>query len=120
MPRLAITATPQPVETSLRNVQPLYADFEFGGFAVAHNGNLTNCFALKKQLIKRGCLFRSSSDTEVIIHLIAMERQGSVVDRFISALRQVEGAYSLVAMTQGLLIGRARPVRCASAGSRQD
>lgn len=92
-------------ETSLRNVQPLYADFEFGGFAIAHNGNLTNCFALRNQLVKRGCLFRSSSDTEVIIHLIAMERQGSVVDRFISALHQVEGAYALIALSQGLMIG---------------
>ena len=92
-------------ETSLRNVQPLFADFEFGGFAIAHNGNLTNCFALRKQLVKRGCLFHSSSDTEVIIHLIAMERQGSVVDRFISALRQVEGAYSLIALTKNMIIG---------------
>ena len=92
-------------ETSLRNVQPMFAEFEFGGFAVAHNGNLTNCFVLRKQLVKRGCLFRSSSDTEVIIHLIAMERQGTVVERFINALRQIEGAYSLVALTKGMIIG---------------
>ena len=92
-------------ETSLRNVQPLFADFEFGGFAIAHNGNLTNYFTLRKQLVKRGCLFRSTSDTEVIIHLIAMARQDDVVDRLISALRQIEGAYSLVGLAKSMIIG---------------
>ena len=92
-------------ETSLRNVQPLFADFDFGGFGIAHNGNLTNAYTLRKQLVKRGCLFRSSSDTEVIIHLMAMARGGSVIDRMIESLRQIEGAYSLVAMAKDLIIG---------------
>lgn len=92
-------------ESSLRNVQPLFADFDFGGFSIAHNGNLTNAYTLHKELVQRGCLFRSTSDTEVIIHLMAMEHQGSVVDRFIAALKQIEGAYSLIAAAQGLLIG---------------
>ncbi len=92
-------------EGALRNVQPLFADFDFGGFAVAHNGNLTNAYTLHKDLVKRGCLFRSTTDTEVIIHLMAMERQGTVVDRFVAALKQIEGAYSLVAMAQGTLMG---------------
>lgn len=92
-------------ETALRNVQPLFADFDFGGFAIAHNGNLTNAYTLRKQLVKRGCLFRSTTDTEVIIHLMALARGGSVIDRFIEALRQVEGAYSLVCMSEGKIFG---------------
>ena len=92
-------------ETALRNVQPLFADFDFGGFAIAHNGNLTNACTLRKQLVKRGCLFRSTSDTESIIHLMAMARGGSVIDRMIEALRQIEGAYSLVALAKDMIIG---------------
>lgn len=96
-------------ETALRNVQPLFADFEFGGFAVAHNGNLTNAHTLRKQLVKRGCLFRSTTDTEVIIHLMAMARAGSPIDRLIEALRQIEGAYSLVCLAKNLIIGARDP-----------
>jgi amidophosphoribosyltransferase len=92
-------------ETMLRNVQPLFADFEFGGFAIAHNGNLTNALTLHKQLVKRGCLFQSTTDTEVIIHLMAMARGGNPLDRMIEALRQIEGAYSLVALAKGMIIG---------------
>ncbi|MDR3448651.1 MAG: amidophosphoribosyltransferase [Alphaproteobacteria bacterium] len=92
-------------ETALRNVQPLFADFDFGGFAIGHNGNLTNAAGLRKQLVKRGCLFRSTTDTEVIIHLMAIARGGSPVDRLIEALRQIEGAYSLVCLGKNLLIG---------------
>lgn len=92
-------------ETALRNVQPLFADFDFGGFALAHNGNLTNAHTLRKQLVKRGCLFRSTTDTEVIIHLMAMARAGSPIDRLIESLRQIEGAYSLVCLTQNTVIG---------------
>jgi amidophosphoribosyltransferase len=92
-------------ETSLRNVQPLFADFDFGGFAIAHNGNLTNAHGLRKQLVKRGCLFRSTTDTEVIIHLMAMARQRSPVDRLIEALKQIEGAYSLVCLGKNMLVG---------------
>ncbi len=92
-------------ETALRNVQPLFADFEFGGFAVAHNGNLTNAHVLHKQLVKRGCLFRSTTDTEVIIHLMATAPVQNPVDRLIDALKQVEGAYSIVCLGKNLLIG---------------
>jgi amidophosphoribosyltransferase len=92
-------------ETALRNVQPLFADFDFGGFAIAHNGNLTNAHSLRKQLVKRGCLFRSTTDTEVIIHLMAIARSGSPVDRLIEALRQIEGAYSLVCLAKDSIIG---------------
>ena len=92
-------------ETVLRNVQPLFAEFAFGGFAIAHNGNLTNAMALRKRLVARGCLFQSTSDSEVIIHLIAISEYATVVDRLVDALNQIEGAYSLVAMTDSALIG---------------
>ncbi|WP_237560991.1 amidophosphoribosyltransferase [Elioraea sp. Yellowstone] len=91
--------------TVLRNVQPLYADFEFGGLAVGHNGNLTNAHALRRALVRRGCLFQSTTDSEVFIHLIAISLYGTVVDRLIDALKQVQGAYSLVALTSEALIG---------------
>jgi amidophosphoribosyltransferase len=91
--------------TLLRNVQPLYADFEFGGFALGHNGNLTNAYTLRKQLVRRGCLFRSTTDTEVIVHLMATSRRGSVIDRLVEALRQVEGAFSLVCIARDVVIG---------------
>ena len=91
--------------TILRNVQPLFAEFEFGGLAIAHNGNLTNAYSVRKSLVRHGCIFQSTMDTEVIIHLIATSRKTTVVDRMIDALRQVEGAYSLVALTATQLIG---------------
>jgi amidophosphoribosyltransferase len=92
-------------DTVLRNVQPLFADFQFGGLAVAHNGNLTNAYALRKALVRRGCIFQSTSDTETIIHLVAISDQIRVVDRITDALRQIDGAYSLVALTRAKLIG---------------
>src|ERR687889_1799522 len=96
-------------DTVLRNVQPLYADFEFGGFAVAHNGNLTNAHVLRRSLVRRGCLFQSTTDSEVFIHLIAISLYSTVVDRLIDALKQVQGAYSLVALHNGALIGARDP-----------
>ena len=97
-------------ETTIRNVQPLYADFEFGGFALAHNGNLTNAQTLRRQLVRRGCLFQSTTDTEVIVHLMAISRNGSAVDRLVEAVRQVEGAFSLVALTSDAVIGVRDPL----------
>jgi amidophosphoribosyltransferase len=96
-------------EVALRNVQPLFADFEFGGLAICHNGNLTNSYHLRRQLVRRGSLFQSTSDTEVIIHLIATSLKTSVEERMIDALRQIEGAYSLVALSQDGLIGLRDP-----------
>jgi len=93
----------------LRNVQPLFAEFKFGGLAVAHNGNLTNANTLRRELVERGCIFQSTSDSENIIHLVAISEYGPVVDRITDALAQVEGAYSLVAMTQKKLIGLRDP-----------
>jgi amidophosphoribosyltransferase len=97
-------------EVALRNVQPLFADFEFGGLAICHNGNLTNSYHLRRQLVRRGSLFQSTSDTEVIIHLIATSLKGTVESRVIDALRQVEGAYSLGALSQDCLIGVRDPL----------
>lgn len=96
--------------TVLRNVQPLFADFEFGGLAIGHNGNLTNARLLRRDLVHRGSLFQSTSDTEVIVHLIATSRRKTVVDRLVDALHQVTGAYSLVAMCNDMVIGVRDPV----------
>ena len=94
-------------ETSLRNVQPLFADLASGGFAVAHNGNISNAVKLRGELVRRGSIFQSTSDTEVIIHLVATSGYRTLLDRFIDALKQVEGAYSLVAMTpEGMIACR--------------
>ena len=89
----------------LRNVQPLFAEFDFGGFAIGHNGNLTNGLTLRRQLVRRGSLFQSTTDTEAIVHLMAVARGGGVLDRMVEALRQVEGAYSLVAIADEMIIG---------------
>jgi amidophosphoribosyltransferase len=83
----------------LRNVQPLYADLAGGGFAVAHNGNISNALHLKRDLVRNGAIFQSTSDTEVIIHLVATSRFKSTLDKLVDALRLVEGAYSLIVMT---------------------
>ncbi len=92
-------------ETVLRNVQPLFAEFAFGGLAIAHNGNLTNALTLRDRLVKRGCLFQSTTDTEVIIHLIATSPHATVVDRMVDALNQVTGAFSMIALSNDSLIG---------------
>jgi amidophosphoribosyltransferase len=97
-------------DTLLRNVQPLYADFEFGGFAVGHNGNLTNATALRRALVRRGCLFQSTTDSEVFIHLIAISLYSTVVDRLIDALKQVIGAYSLIALSNEAMLGVRDPM----------
>jgi amidophosphoribosyltransferase len=97
-------------ETVLRNVQPLFAEFEFGGFAVGHNGNLTNAHTLRRALVRRGCLFQSTMDSEVFVHLIAISLYSTVVDRLIDAIKQVVGAYSLVALTNEHLIGVRDPL----------
>ncbi len=97
-------------EVALRNVQPLFGDFEFGGLAICHNGNLTNSYQLRSQLVRRGSLFQSTSDTEVIIHLIATSLRRTVIERVVDALRQVEGAYSLVALSKEGLIGVRDPL----------
>jgi amidophosphoribosyltransferase len=97
-------------ETMLRNVQPIFADFDFGGLAIAHNGNLTNAYQLRQELVRKGCLFQSTMDTEVVNHLISRSQFSTVIDRMIDALHAVEGAYSLVALTNDALIGVRDPL----------
>jgi amidophosphoribosyltransferase len=91
-------------------VQPMYADLEGGGVAIAHNGNLTNFLALRERLVSEGAIFQSTSDSEVILHLIAKSRKARVVDRFIDAISQIEGGYALVALTNKKLIGVRDPL----------
>ncbi len=93
--------------SGLRNIQPLFADLATGGFSIAHNGNISNAMSLKRELVRRGAIFQSTSDTEVIIHLVATSRYPTLVDRFVDALRMVEGAYSLICMAdQGMIACR--------------
>ncbi len=97
-------------ETILRNVQPLFAEFGSGGFALGHNGNLTNALTLRNSLIRDGAIFQSTSDTEVVLHLIARSRKPRIIDRFIEALHQIEGAYALTCLTNKKLIGARDPL----------
>ena len=92
-------------QTILRNVQPLFSELHTGGFAVAHNGHLTNAYTLREQLVEKGAIFQSTSDTEVLIHLLARARSGEFIDRFVSAIRQIDGGYAFVCMTENYLIG---------------
>lgn len=97
-------------EPHIKNVQPLYADIDTGGFAVAHNGNLTNALTLRQDLIRSGAIFPSTSDTEVILHLLSRSQKRRIVERFIEAIRQIEGAWSLVCLTDNMLIGARDPI----------
>ena len=94
-------------ETALRNVQPLFAELADEGIAIAHNGNISNAMKLRRTLQRRGSIFQSTSDTEVVIHLVATSQYPTMVERLTDALKQVEGAYSLLVLTeQGLIACR--------------
>src|SRR5215467_4646842 len=97
-------------ETILRNVQPLFAELDGGGFAVGHNGNLTNGLTLRRQLVHEGALMQSTTDTEVILHLVARAKRNRFIDRFLEGLRQLEGAYAFVGLTNKKLIGARDPL----------
>jgi amidophosphoribosyltransferase len=97
-------------ETILRNVQPLFAELNAGGFAIGHNGNLTNGLTLRRQLVRDGAMMQSTTDTEVILHLVAHSRRNRFTERFIDALRTIEGAYSLVGLTNKKLVGARDPL----------
>ena len=92
-------------ETSLRNIQPFFADLHMGGVSIAHNGNLTNALMLRESLVKQGAIFRTTSDTETIVQLIAKSERNKFIDKLIDALFQIQGGYSLVLMTNKKLIG---------------
>src|SRR5919205_1293890 len=95
--------------TILRNVQPLFAELNAGGLAVAHNGNLTNGLTLRRELVKHGAMMQSTTDTEVILHLVARSRRSRFIERYIDALREIEGAYALVSLTNKKLVGARDP-----------
>ena len=97
-------------ETILRNVQPLFAELHGGGFALAHNGNLTNGLTLRRNLVRDGAIYQSTSDTEVLLHLVARSRRPRFIERFVEGIRQVEGAYAFVGMTNKKLIGARDPL----------
>ncbi len=96
--------------TQIRDVQPFFGEFSMGGAAIAHNGNITNADALRRELIDRGSIFQSSSDSECIIHLMARSLQRNIPERMEDALRRVEGAFSVIAMTRSKLIGVRDPL----------
>lgn len=96
--------------TAIRDVQPFFGEFAVGGCAIAHNGNLTNAAALRRELIGHGSIFQSSSDSECIIHLMARSYQKTIAERLKDALRRVEGAFSVIAMTRTKLIGVRDPL----------
>jgi amidophosphoribosyltransferase len=95
--------------TILRNVQPLFAELNAGGLAVAHNGNLTNGLTLRRELVRYGAMMQSTTDTEVILHLVAQSKRSRFIERYIEALRTIEGAYALVSLTNKKLIGSRDP-----------
>ena len=92
-------------ETSLRNIQPFFADLHGGGLSVAHNGNLTNALFLRENLVKDGAIFRTTSDTETIVQLIAKSKRDKFIDKLIDALFQIQGGYSIILMTNKKLVG---------------
>lgn len=94
----------------LRNVQPLFADLACGGVAIAHNGNLTNAVKLRQELVEKGAIFQSTSDTEVFLQLMARARRTKVIDRFVEAIGQVEGAYALVCLTNDMILAARDPI----------
>ncbi len=96
--------------TQIRDVQPFFGEFSMGGAAIAHNGNITNAEALRRELIDLGSIFQSGSDSECIIHLMARSLQKTIPERIKDALRRVEGAFSIVAMTRTKMIGVRDPL----------
>jgi amidophosphoribosyltransferase len=97
-------------ETLLRNVQPLFAELDPFGFAIGHNGNLTNGLTLRRELVREGAIMQSTTDTEVMLHLVARSRKPRFVDRFIDGLKALEGAYSFVGLTNKKLVGARDPL----------
>lgn len=97
-------------EGSLKNIQPLYADLDRGGIAVAHNGNLTNARVLRQELISKGSIFHTTSDSELFVQLTALSRGLTMSDKLIDASRTVEGAFALCVLTRDHLIGVRDPV----------
>ena len=97
-------------ETSLRNIQPFFADLYHGGLSIAHNGNLTNAITLRNDLVKNGSIFRTTSDTETIVQLIAQSKREKILDKITETLFKIQGGYALVILTNKKLIGIRDPL----------
>lgn len=95
---------------ALRNIQPIFADLANTGFALAHNGNITNAVKLRRELINRGAIFQSTMDTEVVLQLVARSDRGLMRDRFMEAMQAIEGGYAFVGLTNKKLIGARDPI----------
>jgi len=91
--------------TTLRNVQPFFADTNAGGIGISHNGNLTNAITLRKKLVEDGAIFHTTSDTETIVQLIARSKRNKILDKIVDALFQIQGGYALVMLAQDILVG---------------
>ena len=87
------------------NLQPFFANLALGGFSCAHNGNLTNTHSLRKKLVENGSIFQTTTDTEIILQLVALSKKRNLIEKLIDALHQIQGAYSLVILTNKKLIG---------------
>jgi len=95
--------------TTLRNIQPFFADLHGGGISIGHNGNLTNAITLREKLVKDGSIFHTTSDTEAIVQLIAKSKRQTMIDKIVDALFQIQGGYALVMLTNNALIGARDP-----------
>ncbi len=95
--------------SSLKNVQPIVVNFSLGPFAIAHNGNLINALELRDELESKGAIFQSTSDSEVIVHLIANSRAGGLYERLIDTMKKISGAFSLLLMSENELIATRDP-----------
>jgi len=89
----------------IKNVQPFFADLYEGGISISHNGNLSNALHLRKELVKNGSIFQTTSDTETIVQLIAKSKRSKIIDKIIDALFKIQGGYALAILTNKQLIG---------------
>ena len=89
----------------IKNVQPFFADLHTGGFAIAHNGNLSNARKLRRDLVKDGSIFQTTSDTETLVQLVAKSKRQKIIDKIIDALFKIQGGYALTILTNDELIG---------------
>ena len=94
---------------SIKNIQPFVVNYRMGNLAIAHNGNLTNAKELREELINEGAIFQTTSDTEVILHLIARSRLENQIDQIKEALSKIKGAYCLIILTDDKLIAARDP-----------
>ena len=89
----------------IKNVQPFFADLHLGGIGIAHNGNLSNALHLRKELVKNGSIFQTTSDTETIVQLIAKSKRSKIIDKIVDALFKIQGGYALTMLINKKLIG---------------